>query len=89
MKIKIDKRLPVPPRSTIPNGLPSHKRIYPFSEMKKGDSFSITLEDKKKVKVKSAQLLSNAQSYCRYNGLKWKFTVRTISETTIRIWRIK
>lgn len=69
--IKIDKNVPVPA-----NGC-GRKSIYPFREMKVGDSISVPKE-----KFHSARC--NAYFFARRN--KRKFVARA---SELRIWRVK
>ena len=70
-KYKIESGIPKP-------GWASHKCIYPFGDMKVGDSFLVTVEDAGKV--------SSAAS--KYGALhKKRFSTRTV-DGGIRIWRV-
>ncbi len=76
---KIDKDIPIPPKIT---GI---GRIYPFDEMKIGDSFAIPYEDDNDARRKQINVSANF----RYSRLSQKhFTTRKIKEKKeIRVWR--
>lgn len=73
MDIKIEKGVPIPP-------VRAQYVRYPLLDMKKGDSFTIPAEWRTRVSVAATKLK-------RKHGLV--FTVRRISETEARCWRIK
>lgn len=66
--------------SGIPNnpGWDSHKCIYPFGDMKVGDSFLVAVEDKHRVRAA-------ASKYGAFHNKK--FSTRSV-EGGIRIWRV-
>lgn len=77
-KFKIEKKIPIPSANKKGEyrGL-----MYPFLEMKVGDSFF--------VKGKIAQKLTSiACGVVRNRGLKMKFISRTVKNGA-RIWRVK
>lgn len=57
-------------------GLSPERKKYPLLQMEVGDSFVLPIEDRQKV-------YSNASYY----GLK--ITTRRVSDTQIRVWRVK
>jgi len=68
---------------TIQKGVPLPKRAnnkYPFQEMEVGDSFELPVSQKAAV-ARSA--------WSRGLELEAKFTVRQISDETVRVWRIE
>lgn len=76
MNYKIEKSIP------YPNNKIGTLDLYPFSKMKVGDSF--------KIEVKKKSSVSNSsKNWAKRRGLKWVFSVKTISKTEARIWRIK
>jgi hypothetical protein len=74
-KIRIDKNIPMPESKTC---------LYPWAEMKKGDSFFIKGDD-----IKIRPILSGAsRAWAARHNLFWKW--RTKAEGNgIRIWRIE
>ena len=71
--IKIDKNIPLPP--ILHRG---RKKIYPFSTMKKGESF---------FSIRKINTM-NSVAWQAAKKLKRKFAVRSEKNGT-RIWRIK
>ena len=74
--MKIEKGVP----------LPTNDAKYPFAKMEVGDSFAVTLDDKK--------TSSRVSTYAHIGGkrLGMKFVVRTVVEKgrkMIRVWRIE
>lgn len=61
---------------------------YPFGEMVAGDSFELKTNEKE-VRKTVSRLSSACSSYVKSRNSSSKFTVRRISDTTIRVWRIK
>lgn len=83
-KIKIEKGVPIPPRS---NG--GRESKYPLSEMKKGDSFLITCDSSETSKT-SRRLNSAVGNYQKSHGEEFQFKIRTVPEEGgVRIWRTK
>ena len=75
MEIKIEKGVPVPPKSR--NG--GRKLKYPFDQMEVGDSFAANAPQN--------TVLSSARAYARRNpGMT--FTTREIDKKSCRVWRI-
>jgi len=75
---KILKDIPLPKRGREP--------VYPFAEMKVGDSFLYSDKtDRKSVMAASA---SYSQYSRRNTKGKWKFTQR-VTDEGIMIWRVK
>lgn len=62
------------------------KSIYPFSAMKKGESFVVTLEAGERL----SRIRSRLSVACANNALDGrKYSLRTESPTTIRIYRVR
>jgi hypothetical protein len=70
---EIEKNVPVPPRKKV--------TVYPFHQMKKGDSFFIPVKGKKA--QESRRRSATAAAYKQ----KVKITAR-VMEDGVRIWRI-
>jgi hypothetical protein len=76
MNIKIEKGVPVPPKKG------PHECMYPFADMKPGDSFAIPHGGKKYLMQSIAQ---SARKWAKNNAPGAKFTCRTEGEN-VRIW---
>lgn len=75
-KVKFDKKkIPIP---TVARGV---KPVYPFEQMKIGDSFTVEPSN-------TSQMGGRILEYTRKRKGR-KFTVRTIGKDKIRVWRIK
>lgn len=82
MTFKIESGVPVPPRTG--------RTIYPFREMKPGDSFALPLNGGGPAvqKLMMRRVISAAQTFTRRYGPH--FTVRLVlDEGIIRVWRDK
>lgn len=73
--IKIQKGIPVAPNRR------GRKPLYPFSDMRVGDSFEVTTDDRTSVG-------NSARQWCEREGNGWKFTT-SANGKKVRIWRIK
>lgn len=73
--IKIDKKIPIPAKRG------GRKLIYPFVNMKVGDSFEIKIKDRTAVGNAARQWAQREK-----NG--YKFTTAAIGDK-VRIWRIE
>lgn len=73
---KIDKNIPIPTKSN-----------YPFAEMEIGDSFEIDVGEKTTLYI-STIVSGAARRFCEKHPL-FKFSLRTINEKHIRVWRIE
>jgi hypothetical protein len=78
--IKIDKKV------AIPHVMSGSKtpRVYPFPDMKIGDSFLIKGEDTKRIQHNIA---SSYFVFTKSKQLTWRFTTRIV-EGGVRCWRI-
>jgi hypothetical protein len=72
--MKIEKAIPIPPRHVHFN------QKYPFRDMEVGESVALPAEAIHKAR-------DAAYAYAKAN--KKKFTVRKISETEYRCWRVE
>lgn len=73
--IKIDKKVPIPTKRS------GRKSIYPFSDMKIGDSFEIKINDRTAVG-------NAARQWAQREGNGYKFTTSAVGDK-VRIWRIE
>ena len=73
---KIEKGIPIPPRSNIK---------YPWGEMEVGDSFFVECEYSRK---KHQSIGGSKAQFIRHHKSKCKFTARRV-DGGIRVWRIK
>lgn len=76
---KIAKNIPLPQRMT------AKKNKYPFSEMKKGDSFLFDKYTQRGMAI----ICQHANYFCKSRKPKWKFCTRKTDNGMIRVWRIK
>jgi hypothetical protein len=72
----VERNVPMPRR-----GLAGRPSLYPFADMRVGDSFFISTPKRRK------QVASAAANFARERG--WKFSVLTMPDKTYRCWRIK
>lgn len=80
MTYKIESGKPVPKRVG--------RKVYPFNDMKPGDSFSVDVSELSREETLAAmrRVISASQSHKRRYDVK--FTVRLIpDEKVIRVWR--
>ena len=68
--VKIEKNIPLPL---------SRKALYPWREMKVGDSFLAP--------VPQRAFTAHARMASMRTG--WKFVTRAVSKTSTRVWRVK
>ena len=68
--VKIEKNIPLPL---------SRKALYPWREMKVGDSFLAP--------VPQRAFTAHASMASMRTG--WKFVTRAVSKTSTRVWRVK
>jgi ribosomal protein S1 len=82
---KIEKGIPIPRKR-------GEKSKYPFFEMEPEDSFEVKITSGNTTSEKLAMSIRNCyNNACKYNkDMKdWKFTVRVLSDTSVRCWRVK
>ncbi|HEX4439878.1 MAG TPA: hypothetical protein VH854_07385 [Thermoanaerobaculia bacterium] len=79
---KIDKGMPVPDATWA-----RREPVYPFSEMKVGDSFELREDDYAELRLVRQRLMNAAARYGRRH--KMKFTTRRTAVNAVRIWRVK
>lgn len=58
--------------------IPQQLLKYPFATMKVGDSFTVSIKDRKNVSARASRVGAETGK---------KFTVRKIDENTLRVWR--
>ena len=73
----VEKGIPIPPRK-CGTGRPA---LYPFAEMKVGDSFAI-----ESARKRQGRMCAIASDYGKRHGMR--FTVRAIGDGMLRVWRI-
>ncbi len=76
--IKIQSGIPIPKPKGNTKGLSTP--IYPFKDMKLGNSFKFSLK-------KYASVTALASKFGKKHNTK--FTIRKMTKTTARVWRIK
>ena len=83
-EIKIDKKI------APPKGGTGRRRIYPFDKMNVGDSFHISIENRKNNNLNYLRnsLLGSANSWANRHRKDYRFITK-IQEAGVRIWRIK
>lgn len=74
---KIEKGIPIPPSK----GGAGRPTLYPFAKMEVGDSF--TIESARK---QQGRMCAIASDYGKRHGMR--FTVRTIGDGMLRVWRV-
>lgn len=89
-KYVIESNIPLPPRKFGANGRP---QVYPFAHMRVGDSFEVSLSDygskrANKIEQVMSAVGNCARLYAKRHNPDAKFSVRKLSTTTMRIWRI-
>jgi len=86
----IQSGIPVPERGRNFTGRPA---IYPFAQMRVGDSFEVRLSDytgKRKTINAMQNVLSNcARKYALDHRPGAKFVTRQIGGAAVRVWRVK
>lgn len=80
MKYKIESGVEIPKK-----GKRGKAVVYPFSEMKVGDSFIY----KEYSRTNMTFISSAARSWKRNNHSDWQFSCHKTEDNMIRIWRIK
>lgn len=82
-KFEIEKGIPISLR----------RREYisqlPLRKLEIGDSFKIELEGKETVRLITGRIYAAAYYVNMVDGTQKKFTVRTIDNKNMRIWRIR
>ena len=81
--IPIDKNIPIPRKR-------GEKSKYPFFEMEVGDSFEVQVSNTTPEKM-AASIRNCYHNICRNNKdfKSRKFTIRVMSNTSVRCWRVK
>ena len=62
---------------------------YPFSEMKPGESFELTVPSKDELKRKVCNISSAVSAFVRTRNSSAKFSVRRTGDSSLRVWRLK
>jgi len=92
-EFQIERGVPVPPRKRGRGG--GRDPIYPFAQMRVGDSFEVYLTSQRFTRARPtiSTLQSNlgniARGYAKRHNPSARFTVRKVSDTAVRIWRVE
>lgn len=62
---------------------------YPFSEMKKGESFELKVASKDELKRKVSNISSAVSAFVKTRNNAAKFSVRRTGDVTLRVWRVE
>lgn len=88
MDIEIEKGIPVADSHWIAkNG--NRLDVYPLDQMDIGDSFKVAVSEGQTTKRLQILLCNASRRHVLKTRKGYKFTTRIISETEVRIWRIK
>jgi len=81
---KIEKGVPIPTRK-------GEKSKYPFFKMVVGDSFEVPVSNTTTPEKLAASVRNCYHNICRNNKefKNRKFTIRVMSNTSVRCWRVK
>lgn len=85
-KYQIEKNIPIPAGKRE-----NQTSLYPFKEMKVGDSFSIgVIEGSKGDSDVAMRKVGNAARNWKnkVGRTEWKFRVRKMEDNSVRIWRV-
>jgi hypothetical protein len=83
-KIKIEKGIPLQPRSTGK----SNPNSYPFGDMFVGDSFFVSGEGSKNLNILQTQIMQAVRLFKAGKGDKIGFSSRIV-DNGVRVWRVK
>lgn len=84
MAYTIDKNIPVPRKR-------GEKSKYPFFEMEVGDSFVVSVKEGQLAQKVANSIRTCYHNICHHNKeyKTMKFTIRILSNVSVRCWRIK